>query len=73
MMYPAGMPEYMGWMMFGSYIFWVALIALAVFAVARFTRTTQPRNTARAILDERLARGEINEDEFRARLALLSS
>lgn len=34
MMYPGVMPDYMGWMMFGSYLFWFAIIAVAVFFVA---------------------------------------
>ena len=71
MMYPGVMPDYMGWMMFGSYLFWIAIIALAAFALVRFSRTTDTRSSARSILEERFARGEINEEEFRARLGLL--
>ncbi len=71
MMYPGAMPDYMGWMMFGSYLFWIAIIALAVFALVRLTRTADTRSSARSILEERFARGEINEEEFRARLGLL--
>ena len=70
-MYPGAMPDYMGWMMFGSYVFWFALIALGVFAIVRLSRS--PRSNARSILEERLARGEINDDEFRARLAVIGS
>ena len=71
MMYPGVMPDYMGWMMFGSYLFWIAIIALAAFALVRVTRTTDTRSSARSILEERFARGEINEEEFRARLGSL--
>ena len=71
MMYPGAIPDYMGWMMFGSYVFWFAIIALAVFFVARMTRTVDRPSNARAILEERLARGEINEEEFRTRLAVI--
>ena len=72
-MYPGVMPDYMGWMMFGSYLFWGGLIALGIVLAVRSTRRSEPRSNARSILEERLARGEINEDEFRARLGLLRS
>lgn len=71
MMYPGVMPDYMGWMMFGSYLFWFAIIAVAVFFVVRMTRPADRQSNARSILEERFARGEINEEEFRARLALV--
>ena len=53
-------------------IVWVALLGLAVWAVAQWGRggrTTDdrplsPPQTARDILDERLARGEIDVDEY---------
>lgn len=70
-MYPGPMPDYMGWMMFGSYAFWAIAIALAVYFGVRVTRSPGPSSTARSILEDRLARGEINEDEFRSRLATL--
>ena len=73
MMYPGAMPDYMGWLMFGSYLFWGILIVLAVFLVVRLTRPSEFRSNAHAILEERLARGDINEDEFRMRLGLLRS
>lgn len=31
----ATMPDFMGWMMLGSYVFWAVLLALGVFAVVR--------------------------------------
>ena len=70
-MYPGLVPDYMGWMMLGSYVFWFALIALGVFAIVRLSRS--PRSSARSILEERLARGEINDEEFRARLAVIGN
>ena len=71
-MYPIGMPDYMGWMMFGSYVFWFVLVAVGVFFLARLSQRTDTRRNARSILEERLARGEITDDEFRTRLALLA-
>ena len=54
-----------------SVLFWVAIVALAVFAIVRLTGSER-RGGARAILDERLARGEIGDDEYRSRKALLA-
>jgi len=54
-----------GWMWWGMGImglFWAALIVVGVWAVRRFT--DRPRASARDILDERFARGEIDADEF---------
>ena len=65
------MPEYMGWMMLGSYVLWALLVALGVYAVVRLARPADQRGTAKAILDERLARGDIDAEEYRSRLALL--
>jgi putative membrane protein len=48
------------------------LVALGVWAVRRFSEPPGgPRSDARGILEERFARGEIDEDEFRSRLAAL--
>jgi uncharacterized membrane protein len=71
MMFP-GYPDYgyMTWMMFGSVVSFVALIALAMFAVVRFS----PRHEgddAIAILKQRLARGEINAEEYQTRRSLI--
>lgn len=55
-------------------LFWVLLIAgtvwlvLAIGGQARGGQTS-PRSSAQAILDERLARGEIEVDEYKARKA----
>jgi uncharacterized membrane protein len=71
MMFPGYLDYgYMAWMMFGSVVFFVALIALAVFAVVRLS----PRHEgddAVAILKQRLARGEINVEEYQTRRSLL--
>ncbi len=64
------MPDYMGWAMVGSYAFWTILVVLAIFTVARLARSAD-RTHAKAILGERFARGEIDAEEYRSRLALL--
>ena len=64
-------PGMTGWMMVSSLIFWLGLAAVAVFAIVRLGRQPDRRGGAEAILDERLARGEIDADEYRARRALL--
>lgn len=71
MMYPGAIPDYMGWMMFGSYAFWAIVIAVVVYFGVRVVRANESRGSARSILEDRLARGEINEEEFRSRLAIL--
>lgn len=62
-----------GWsMMIFWTIVWVALLGLAVWAVAQWGRggrtagpgPTSPPQNPRDILDERLARGEIDVDEY---------
>jgi len=66
---------FMGFLMV---VFFIALIA-ALIAVLRYREhlhhphasTTARTSSAIAILQERLARGEINEDEYRTRLRLL--
>ncbi len=61
-----------GWMMLGSTIFWLGLGALAVFAIIRLGRPANQQGGPQAILDERLARGEIDAEEYRSRCTLLT-
>jgi putative membrane protein len=52
----------------GMVLFWAAVVWLVI----ALTRTTSARrNNAEDILAERLARGEITEDEFRQRRDLI--
>lgn len=57
-------------------LFWVFVIAAVVWLIVRLTRpeqgTSAPgQGTALRILEERLARGEIDVEEFRARKVAL--
>lgn len=64
--------SWMGWMIGGSVLFWVAIVGLAIFAIARFAPRERGHGAdALAVLDERLARGEIDADEYRTRRALI--
>ncbi len=65
---------YMGLWAILSLVLSALLIALAVWVVMRLARSSQPADTAgaRRILDERLARGEIDVEEYRTRRAMLS-
>jgi putative membrane protein len=60
------MGPWMLWMWLGGLIFWGSLIAFGVWAVRRFTEG-RGSGQARRILDERFARGEIDEEEFARR------
>jgi putative membrane protein len=68
-----------GFMAFGwifMVLFWVFLIAGAVWLVLTVTgqagrRQADDRGSAERILDERLARGEIDVDEYKARKAAI--
>jgi len=62
--------EMMWWMWIPSIIVLGALIGLGVWAVRRFSEPRERSNAPR-ILEERFARGEIDADEFRGRLAAL--
>lgn len=55
-------------------VFWVAVIGLIAWAVARVAPSDGDRrsSTARAILDERYARGELDDEEYRRRRSELS-
>jgi putative membrane protein len=50
-------------------LFWAALIVFGVWAVRRFTDRSS--GSARHILEERFARGEIDADEFQRQRDLL--
>jgi putative membrane protein len=71
MMWGYAMPG-MGWWMIISSIFWLGLIAIAVWAFARWagrprqptSSTTPPASSAIEILRQRYARGEIDGDTF---------
>lgn len=80
---PMGMWHYMdGGMAFGMVIWWllgVLLIAALIVALWRLAAPTQFRaglpeepSSARRLLDERFARGEIDEAEYRKRRQVLS-
>lgn len=69
----------MGWM----WLWWLLIlvgVAAIVFGLVRTGRpgaagggTAQSASTARQILDERFARGEIDEDEYRTRRRALDA
>ena len=54
-----------GWMV----VVWGVVLAIVVWAVVRLTASdrTEHRPSAREILDERYARGELDEEEYRRR------
>ena len=61
-------------MSIGMVAFWV-LVAVIVVAVVRSLRDDgrRPRGDALQVLDERFARGDIDEQEYRTRRELLSA
>ncbi len=81
MMYGFGWHDVSGWGWVGMtvmMVFWIALLALIVFAISRaFSHPTQTPPASRdadhasAILRERFARGEITEDEYRKSSSIL--
>jgi putative membrane protein len=71
-----------GWAMFamtvGNLLFWGAIITAVVLIVRAFGRggpepTVTARPTPQALLAERYARGEIDDDEYSRRLQVLGS
>jgi uncharacterized membrane protein len=66
-------PSYMGWMMIGSAVFWILLVAVAIFAIVRLSPSRERGADAVATLDQRLARGEIGMDEYTSRRNLILS
>lgn len=63
-----------GFGMFGGmFIFWILIIVLAVLLVkglfnANDSRSSENTTTAKQILDERYARGEINQEQYNSML-----
>jgi len=72
-MFPGYDFGYMTWMMLGSIVFWVLLVGLAVFAIIRLTPARDRDDAAVAILKQRLARGEINAEDYESRRSLILS
>jgi putative membrane protein len=81
MWYDHGMTGY-GWvlMTFGMLVFWALLIGAVVLLVRALGRRGEPgdarrppgeASAAESVLAERFARGEIDEAEYRQRLAVL--
>ena len=68
--YPYIDQSWMGWMIAGSALFWLALVALVVLAIVRFAPTRE-RGDALSLLDQRLARGDIDAEDYRARRSLI--
>jgi putative membrane protein len=69
-----------GWTMMLSWsLLWIGLLGVAIWAAARWARGGShtgpperlPTHTARDLLDERLARGDIDPDEYQQRRRLL--
>jgi putative membrane protein len=54
-------------MSFAMLVFWAALIGVIAWVVRSHRPTDGDANRARQILDERYARGEINDDEYKQR------
>lgn len=55
-----------GWHWLAMAGLWLTILLVAIWAATRlFPASGPPRPTARAILDERLARGELDVDEYR--------
>lgn len=52
-------------------LFWVAVIITGGTLLRRRMAPRDPRKGAESVLAERFARGEINEDEYHERLAVL--
>jgi len=61
------------WMVLWMAAFWGGLILLIVWGVRRTTSSPEPGRRAIDILEERYARGEIDDEEFQARRARLDA
>jgi uncharacterized membrane protein len=63
----------LGWLLGGgAMLLFVVAVVIVVLAVARSVDARRPEPTAREVLDRRLARGEIDADEYRTRRDLLA-
>ncbi|GAA1495182.1 hypothetical protein GCM10009628_01840 [Paeniglutamicibacter kerguelensis] len=66
-----GYGSMMGW----TWLFWlllvIGLVLLVIFAVRAFSGGARDGRSARRILDERYARGEMTTEEYRERLKTL--
>ncbi len=58
------------WVLLIMVVFWGGVIGLLVWAVRRFTASQKP-DSALTILQERFARGEIDQQEYDQRKAAL--
>jgi putative membrane protein len=63
--------QYLWGMWVGMAVFWISLLVFGVWVVNRLSRRSGGGH-ARRILEERYARGEIDEQEFRARSETLA-
>ncbi len=70
-----GMMGGMLWpMMLGTLLFWsLVIVGLALLVRLLWTRTGHGRSGALSILQERIARGEIDHEEYQERLSVLQS
>ena len=68
-----------GWMMAASGILLLLIVGLAVITVVALLRPSRAagggvsRSSAKELLDQRYARGEIDDDEYYRRLSVLDS
>ncbi len=67
------MPDYMNWMMLGTWVFLALVFALGLVVLLRIARPADAGRNPKQMLDERLARGDIDPEEYRSRLALLKA
>ena len=61
------------WMGLAMILFWVAVVAVIVWVVRTANEREEPprRSNALDVLDERYARGEIDDDEYERRREML--
>ncbi len=69
--YGMGMWSGMGWMWLWPLVLVIVVIAVAFWAVGRSRRETSGPDAPEEVLRQRLARGEIEIEEYRARVAEL--